>query len=467
MSRALPRRKIDPKNPTPRRLSSFWTNRSVANLAQGGDPVETIVKAAREAVLDAMEAGWSGPPFDPFELASHMEIAVMPRDEVPNARLVPSKSGVRIEFNPGQPPARTRFSVAHELAHTLFPDHNEAIRNRGQPQGDDWQLELLCNVAAAEFLMPIGTAWDLEDEPIDVEHLVRLRNQFEVSTEAMFLRIAKLTRQRCAVFAAARASEESEEPEFRIDYTVPSLSWQISIPEGFKVTGPTALAECTAVGFTSKRREKWSESLPRFSVECVGIPAYPGSLYPRVIGILRPTRGGSGGRQGLTEVRGDATQPRGPGRKILAHVVNDKTPRRGAGFARLLGKKWPPVQNDFMRWAGEQRSNLTLGNTHVTQTSDELSVFHMVAQHGYGPSTRPRIRYAALSECLDQLAEHAVGQSATVHMPRIGTGYAGGQWNIVHELIDDALVRKGVGVTVYRLPDSINATEVQRVLRTK
>jgi hypothetical protein len=34
-------------------------------------------------------------------------------------------------------------------------------------------------------------------------------------------------------------------------------------------------------------------------------------------------------------------------------------------------------------------------------------------------------------------------------MPRIGTGGAGGRWDIVAELIDEALVRRGVDVTVY------------------
>ena len=37
-------------------------------------------------------------------------------------------------------------------------------------------------------------------------------------------------------------------------------------------------------------------------------------------------------------------------------------------------------------------------------------------------------------------------------MPRIGTGQAGGDWAIIHEMIDEALVRQGVDVTVYTLP---------------
>lgn len=446
----------------------FWTNRSVLKLAEGSDPVDTIVRTARAIVLDAMETGWSGPPFDPFQLASHMGIAVTPKDDIPDARLVPAASGgVYVEFNPNHSPVRIRFSLAHELAHTLFRDHAEAVRKRGQPTGDEWQLELLCNLAAAEFLMPIGTAGELEKEPIDIENLIRLRKTFDVSTEALFLRMVKLTSEPCAVFAAARMAGEGEPTRFRIDYVIPSRSWRVSIPKELEVTGSTALADCTAVGFTSKGRERWSASVPELTLECVGAPAYPGELYPRVVGILRKENGPRSEPRRLIEVRGDATQPRGPGRIVIAHVVNDKTPNWGAGFPRALRMRYPAVQEDFMQWAGERRANLALGNSHVTRVSENLSVFQMVAQHGYGPSSKPRIRYQALRKCLEQLAAYAHEQSASAHMPLIGTGQAGGQWGVIRELIDETLVRGGVEVTVYHLPEAERPREVQRVFSSR
>ena len=70
----------------------------------------------------------------------------------------------------------------------------------------------------------------------------------------------------------------------------------------------------------------------------------------------------------------------------------------------------------------------------------------MVAQHGYGPSTRPRIRYGALTDALDQLEAIASDRRASVHMPRIGVGHAGGNWELISELIDERLVRRGVPV---------------------
>jgi O-acetyl-ADP-ribose deacetylase (regulator of RNase III) len=81
----------------------------------------------------------------------------------------------------------------------------------------------------------------------------------------------------------------------------------------------------------------------------------------------------------------------------------------------------------------------------------------MVAQHGIRSSRNPTpIRHDALAQCL-----HYVGQEvlrfafeglASVHMPRIGCGLAGGTWDRVEPLIVEHLVQRGVLVTVYDLP---------------
>ena len=47
-----------------------WTNASVVDFAGGADPVETMEEEVRQAVLEAVDQGWRGPPFDPIELAN-------------------------------------------------------------------------------------------------------------------------------------------------------------------------------------------------------------------------------------------------------------------------------------------------------------------------------------------------------------------------------------------------------------
>jgi Zn-dependent peptidase ImmA (M78 family) len=75
-------------------------------------------------------------------------------------------------------------------------------------QGDDWQLEMLCNMAASELLMPIGSLPLLEAEHLTIDSILELRKKYEVSTEAILLRAARITSEPCAVFTASRRDAE-------------------------------------------------------------------------------------------------------------------------------------------------------------------------------------------------------------------------------------------------------------------
>src|SRR5260221_1168024 len=104
--------------PTSSKFSTHW---SVVALSEEGDPIDRIPSKASSMGLDAMQAGWAGPPFDHFKLAEHMGIAVVPREDIPDARIVQLANGrFQIEFNPNRPRGRVRYSIAHDLAHTLF-----------------------------------------------------------------------------------------------------------------------------------------------------------------------------------------------------------------------------------------------------------------------------------------------------------------------------------------------------------
>lgn len=432
----------------------YWTNRSVLAFSKGGDPVGAIVAKARSLTFQAFESGWSGPPYDPFALADLMGIEVQPCQSVADARTVPAGSDkVRIEFNPNRPPARVNYSIAHELGHTLFPDCAQMVRNRARHSGaskDEWQLEALCNIAAAEILMPIGTLSTAELDPT-VDHLLELRKNFAVSSEAVLLRILKLTGKRCFA-VAARRDPDSPQGRYKVDYAVGSFAWPAQIANGFVLPTETILSQCTAIGFTAKGHEEWLGGRGEWRVEAVGIPPYPGHIYPRVIAIVRPREDASSRPEGITYLKGDATSPRGSGYRILAQIVNDRGIVWGAGFARAVRQRWPKAQEDFASWAVHERRDFQLGNVHFFPINDSLVLGNLIAQHGFKPSSTPKIRYGALENCLLKLADFAMCRSAEVHMPRIGTGEAGGAWEIVSEILEETLCRKGIRVTVYDLP---------------
>ncbi len=435
-----------------------WTHPSVVSLLRDSDetdPVAIVAARARTVALDAIENGWPGPPFDPFELAAQLGIETVPRENLEDACLVAGPEGqLRIEFNPLRRPSRTRFSVAHELGHFLFPDHDERTRYRSashveHARQDDWQLEMLCNVAAAEILMPAGAFPISEADDLRLAHLLDLRKLFGVSTEALLRRVLRLTGRAACMFASARLEDGS----FRIDYTVPSRGWEGPTPVGQTIGPDTGMSHCTAVGFSIDDIESWPGTDDDMRVQALGIPPYPGGMYPRVIGLLMPAADTGETREGLKMLRGDATQPRHTGPAIIAHIVNDRAASWGPrGFAPALAKRFPGAREAYGEWASDSTQR-RLGAVHMERVGDAVWIASMVAQAGYGERRdgRSRVRLSALARCLQTLAVLAQEHGASVHIPPIGTGQGLTPWPVVRDLLLELVVDAGVPVSVYVL----------------
>lgn len=432
----------------------YWTNSSVLNLAENNDPINVVIQKARNLVLSFVEKGGKNPPIDPFEIAEFLNLKTQPSENVRDARTFFKNGKFIIEFNPNRPNSRIRYSISHEIIHTLFPDCKDEIRNRAthsEMKSDDWQLEMLCNIGASEILMPIGSFPSLDSEKLSIDTLINLRKVYDVSFESLLLRFIKLTPHQCIVFSASRPNPEKS--VYKIDYSIPSTSIQKILPNGLVLPSNSVVSDCTAIGFTAKGEEKWDQEVDFYKVEGMGIPAYPGQIYPRVMGFIRPNKQISSHIQKPNFVKGDATKPRGGGNKIIAFVVNDATPRWGAGFGLAIKKKWNFVQNNFIQWVEESPQNFKLGSVKNIHIDVDTSILTLISQHGYGASGKPRIRYSALQNCLEKLAEIAKEKSASVHMPMIGSGQAGGNWTIILEMIKETLSKKGIEVTIYELPN--------------
>lgn len=150
---------------------------------------------------------------------------------------------------------------------------------------------------------------------------------------------------------------------------------------------------------------------------------------------------------------GDATQPAGTGNKIIAHVCND-IGGWGRGFVVALSRRWPEPERAYRNWHADQQPPFELGAIQLVEVEPGLRVANMIAQKGVkATKDGPPIRYEALSACLTELAHQAGLLDASVHMPRIGCGLAGGEWSIVEGLILDSVASRGVSVTVYDLPN--------------
>ena len=440
----------------------FWTNPSVLALSHGRDPLEAITTDARNLVFRALESGWHGPPFDPFVLAELLGIETVPTAEVLDARTVPfAGNRYRIEFNPDRPRRRIRYSVFHEIAHTIFPDCGHVIRNRGVHTGgrsDDWQLEMLCNIAAAEFLLPTGALGESRNLRPSIDLVLELRWKYEASGEAALLRISRLTTEPSLAFSCHR---DRMSGRYVVEYGMPTGSSPLTLRPGSVLPLRTAAAECTAIGYTAKQTETW----PRFGevrIECVGVSPLPREIYPRVVGFVRQVGARPSGEVPITYIRGDATYTRGTDHRLLVHIVNDGAfTWGGGGIAASIKRKWPSAQKSFTAEVTSDRTKLRLGNVLTSDLEPGLTLISAIAQHGYGESRRARIRYGALRDCLFRILDIANKLKASVHMPRIGTGQAGGSWPVVEEIIHETLTKTGIKVVVYDLPQGRERPKAQ------
>ena len=153
---------------------------------------------------------------------------------------------------------------------------------------------------------------------------------------------------------------------------------------------------------------------------------------------------------GITYLKGDATAPSADGTKIICHVCND-VGGWGKGFVVALSQRWTEPEAQYREWHEQgEAGGFRLGAIQLVEVEPALSVANLVAQRGTRPTDGvPPIRYDSLRECLAALAEQAAAQSASVHMPRIGCGLAGGTWPEVEAIIEATLVARAVPVYVY------------------
>lgn len=153
----------------------------------------------------------------------------------------------------------------------------------------------------------------------------------------------------------------------------------------------------------------------------------------------------------LTYETGDATQPTGPAPQIIAHICND-VGGWGAGFVLAISQRWSDPEDQYQRWYDDRSMNdFGLGAVQFVPVTTEITVANMIGQRDITSSADgPPIRYKAVEAALGVVATRARELGASVHMPRIGSGLAGGDWTIIERIVEQALA--GVDVTVYDLP---------------
>ncbi|MCK2240016.1 MULTISPECIES: hypothetical protein [unclassified Crossiella] len=155
----------------------------------------------------------------------------------------------------------------------------------------------------------------------------------------------------------------------------------------------------------------------------------------------------------LFYIVGDATAPSGDGCKLIAHVCNDRG-GWGSGFVNAISRCWDFPEHRYRAWWSRRNSNdFALGACQFVRVTEDIVVANMIAQRGFRMRGNPKpLRYDALERCLVTVAEYARDHAATVHMPRIGNGRGGGDWDTIVSIIKRTLIARGITTVVYDLP---------------
>lgn len=126
---------------------------------------------------------------------------------------------------------------------------------------------------------------------------------------------------------------------------------------------------------------------------------------------------------------------------VLLHVCNNKGVM-GSGIALEIKNRIPDAYTAY------KYEDCILGVVTQGKCPTGGSVLNMVAQDGYGQGKR-HLNYGALAECLFEIyAEFPA--SKVIGIPfKMGADRAGGDWNIVLELVEYFL--KDFDVIVYEL----------------
>lgn len=152
----------------------------------------------------------------------------------------------------------------------------------------------------------------------------------------------------------------------------------------------------------------------------------------------------------------------------ICHQVNCQG-KMGSGIAKQIREKWPTVY-DYYRamydeaynealfsadgWGAvrQKAASMIIGNIQIVAVDESRSVVNMFAQSNYGYDGKRYTSYDAFWECLE-LIKQSVPKGSSIGFPYgIGCGLGGGDWRVIHAMIEAAL-DEDYDVRIYKLED--------------
>lgn len=130
---------------------------------------------------------------------------------------------------------------------------------------------------------------------------------------------------------------------------------------------------------------------------------------------------------------------------FIAHGCNCRGVM-GSGFALQVKMMYPKVYEEYKKTF--VKGNLQLGTIQfVRQHKDLPCIVNMQTQDGYGRKGI-FVDYCAVRSCFKEFSILNINKQ-DLHIPKIGAGLAGGDWNIISGIIEEEC--KGFDVYIWEL----------------
>lgn len=243
-------------------------------------PREAIRRRVGRIVEEATKLGWTGPPFEMHILASLHGFVVRKDESLSSEQdgcLVPG-ARPQILVNPSISPRRARFTIAHEVVHTLIPDPSASEGHRHWKYRREAQspVEQLCQVGAGELLMPtVYLRREASGEPVTSDAVMHVHEAFDVSVEAALRNLVDLSHHGCAMCVLRMMNKPSElhdgnqvslpgldppvpEKRLRIVYSWTSRAWDGRYLPSFKSVPEESVAYRASHQTFRSAEEDWT-----------------------------------------------------------------------------------------------------------------------------------------------------------------------------------------------------------------
>jgi hypothetical protein len=274
---------------------------AMLRAAHGGIPAEAAVDARVDQLREELAAMGVNitPPVDPAKIARALGIEVR-RVEAADVRY----DGVLFEGADGRfsvllnqcagAPARQRFTLAHEIVHTLVPSDptRPRFRTPERRRRPDAAVERLIDRGAARLLMPPEVfRADLEAMGISPDRLIELAQRYAVSREAAAVQAMIHWPQPAAVVFCELANRPSSEgapllrerPRWRVQKGFASEGFPVYPHVGMALAEDGAVERAAVTGREVVAVEELGGMRVRLTARALSRKVVP---PPRVMGVV-------------------------------------------------------------------------------------------------------------------------------------------------------------------------------------